>query len=72
MVREAHARGHGGVFAMTVLAGAGDVPWRMARAAAGPVFGLGLLAATIGNLIGGALLVGAGYWLVGLRPRRAA
>jgi formate/nitrite transporter FocA (FNT family) len=31
-----------------------------------------LVAATIGNVIGGALLVGLVYWFVYVRPTRAA
>ena len=33
-------------------------------------FGTNLAAATIGNVIGGAVLVGLVYWFVYLRPKR--
>ena len=37
-----------------------------------PAFFVSLIPVTIGNIIGGGVLVGLVYWFIYLRPRRAA
>jgi formate/nitrite transporter FocA (FNT family) len=64
--------GLGAMFSTTPLAGfSGELPYGVVRFIAGFAFALGLVPVTIGNVIGGGVLVGAVYWFVYLRRRSA-
>ncbi len=61
----------GAMFATTTLAGAdGVLPFGVSRLLAGQ-FLLSLAPVSLGNIIGGGVLVGAVYWFVYLRPGRS-
>ncbi|HUF92663.1 MAG TPA: hypothetical protein VMR23_09830 [Candidatus Limnocylindria bacterium] len=58
-----------GIFSTVALAGAGEAPWGAPALSWSGFLVRNLLPVTLGNVIGGTLLVGGTYWFIDLRPR---